>query len=373
MPSPVWLIDSPYRTLQEGDRLRGHRSEAYWWELLDLAGSPLGPLDGVTGGSLEYSNATTLRASGTLTYAGAADVDWLHTLVKPWYSATFPDGTSASWPLGVFIPAAPTAQYGDGTVSRDVELQSLLQVLDEDAMEKTYGLAAGTVVTAAVRSLITGAGMVGGGKVAGTDSPETLRSPLVWEPGTSRLRIINDLLDAINYFSLTVDANGVYRLDPYTTPTARGSAWDFTDDPTASIYSPTFSHSRDYFGVPNKVVAISQGDGDAPSLTATSSNTDARDPLSIPSRGRTVTHVEDNVEATSQAVLQGIADRRRLELAQVSSVVEISHAMVPLDPNDGVTFKRTPAGIDLRGVVQKTSIECSPGALMRTTIREVTT
>lgn len=369
MANSLWLVDNPGRTLLQGDRLAGPRSESYRWELLDLTGAPMGDLDGVTDGGVEWSNATTLRASGSLVYDGADEIDWLHSLVRAWYHADFPDGTNAEWPLGTFIPAAPSTAYDDGRASRDVALQSLLQVLDEDVIDTTYGLAAGTVVTAAVRALIAGAGSIVAGRVAGTDSTETLRSPRVWEPGTSRLRIINDLLDTINYFALSVDGMGTYRLDPYIVPSGRAVAWSFADDDEC-IYHPAFTHESDLYAAPNRVLAIAQGDGDAPSLTATSSNMDPADPLSIPSRGRTVTHVEDNVEATSQSVLQGIADRRRLELAQVSSVVEISHLPIDLTPNDFVTFKDG-AGIDLRGVVQKWSLPCAPGALMKTTIREV--
>ncbi|NUT06628.1 MAG: hypothetical protein HOV76_24440, partial [Hamadaea sp.] len=275
-------------------------------------------------------------------------------------------------PNGVYLPAAPATDYDDGRASRDVELQSLLTVLEEDQVEQTYALAAGTVVTTAVRSLIAEAGGTGGARVAGTDSDETLRSALVWEAGTSRLRIINDLLDAINYFALWVDGQGTYRLDPYVLPTQRGSSWDFRDDATG-IYSPAFTHTRDLFAVPNKVVGISPGYGDAPALTSVATNEDPASPFSRPSRGRWITQVDTNVEATSQQVLDAIVARRLAELSQVSSSVDITHWPVPLSPNDLTTFLREPAGLDLRGVVQKTSIQCSPGALASTSIQEVRT
>lgn len=368
--SSLWVVDPGYRTLQGGSRLAGPRVETYRWELLALDGTPLGDLDGVTDGSVDQSNATTLRTSGSLTHEAPEDVDWLHSLVRAWYRADFPDGTSAEWPLGTFVPAVPSSRYGDGTVSRDVDLQSLLQVLDEDAVTQTYGLPVGAVVTTEVRSLIASAGTVGGGSVSGTDSAETLRTAMVWEPGTSKLRICNDLLDAINYFALSTDGLGSFILAPYQPPTDRAPVWTFDD--VEPIDSPAFDHTRDYYNTPNRVVGIAQGSGDAPALTSTASNTNPNDPLSIPARGRTVTHVEDNIEATSQAVLDGIVKRRLVELSSVSSVLEVDHAPLDLAPNDVVTFRRDDLGIVLRGVVQKTSLQCTEGALMRSTIREVT-
>lgn len=371
MTSSIYIVTNPAKRVVPASELlvMPGRQESYLWELLDLSGGVVDELDGVTDGQVEFSNATVLRSSGSLSYAGD-DVDWLRSLVRCTYRATFPEGSSLTWPLGVFVPSAPSAQYGDGTVGRDVQLQSLLQVLDEDAFEQSVGIPAGTVVTDKVRQLIADAGGTGGARVAGTDSDETLRSALVWEPGTSRLRVINDLLDAINYFALWVDGQGTYRLDPYTTPAQRGSSWDFRDD-DSSIYLPEFTHTRDLFAVPNKVVQIAQGDGDAPALTSVATNTDPESPFSQPSRGRWVTVVEEGVEATSQAVLDGIAARRLSELSQVASSVELQHWPVPLTPNDVVTFRRDPAGVAVTGVVQKQSIRCEAGSLASTTIREV--
>lgn len=371
MTSSIWLVDNPARTLQAGARLAGPRSESYRWELLDLAGSVVGDLDGVSGGSVEQSSGSTLRASASLTCEGG-DVNWLRSLVRCWYRADFPDGTFAQWPLGTFIPTSPNVDYGDGTATRDVEAMSLLQVLEDDVTEKTTTTQMLSSVTDRVRAIITlAAAGVNGGKVAGTDSDRLFFRPMVWEPGLSRLRIVNDMLASINYFALAVDGLGTFRMEPYVPPSGRAVAWDFRDDESA-IYLPQFTHERDFFAVPNKVVAWSQGDGtDGAALMSTATNMDPADPLSYPGRGRWVTHFEDNVEASSQAVLDEIAQRRLRELSSVSSVVVIQHLPVPLTPNDVVTFTNA-AGLDLRGVVEKTSVSCVPGSLQSTTIREVT-
>lgn len=368
--SSAWLIASPHRTAQRGKRLTGPRQSSWRYELLDLSGAPAGWLDGVTDASLEFNNSSPLRASGRMSFVGTPP-SWLDVLVRPWYRATFPDGTSMEWPMGVFIPAAPDVSYGVAGPEQDVELQSLLLALDEDRVEQTYSLPVGTVSTTAARGIITAAARnVGDGQIAGTDSSEMLRTALAWDSGTSRLRIVNDLLAGANYFALNVDNGGAFRLDPYLPPSERGTAWAFVDD-KASIYSPEFRHSRDVLDIPNKVVLTAQGDGMLPPLRSVVTNVDPQDPLSYPRRGRWITRTEDNVEATSQAVLDSLAARRMADLTQVSSTVELSHWMLPLDLNDVVTFRRTPAGLSMRTVVESMSVRCDAKAIVSTRLREV--
>lgn len=86
---------------------------------------------------------------------------------------------------------------------------------------------------------------------------------------------------------------------------------------------------------------------------------------------RWITQVEENVEASSLSTLQDIAKRRLVSAGQVSSKISIQHALVPLNLNDAVTFRRGPAEINLRATVQSIGITCTPGSLASLTIREV--
>lgn len=370
-----WLVEDARLSLFRGDPYAGSRRESWRWDVLSLTDSPVGSLDGVTEGRLEFSIFNTIRSGGSLTWAGdpLAIPDWNNLRVQPYYTATFPDGSSVSWPLGVFLPAAPTVEHDDDGATVSVELYDKLLILDQDVVEQTYRVAVGAVVTAVVKTVIGEASafaVPAAPLVAVTDSTETLAKAMVWEAGTSRLQIVNDLLDAINYFALWCDGQGAYRAEPYVAPTDRTIDREFLDD-SESIYAPAFSHERDVFTTPNKVILVGQSDGDTPALTSTATNEDGG-PLSFAVRGRWIAHVETGVEATSQAILDGIAKRRLAELQQTASVLEISHAPVPLDLNDAVTFRREPAGLDLRAVVQSMSIDTQPGSLVKTRLREVT-
>lgn len=348
------------------DPLLGSRTESWRWDMLTNRGGPLGTLDGVEDGSLEMSIFNTIRSGGNLTYAGPDPVDWNRVRLQPWITVGSPVG-ELSWPMGVYIPATPAAGHDDVGTTYEVELYDKLLVLEQDKVDKSHAVPAGATVTAAIRALILGAGET---MVAITDSTEKLRSPMVWEAGTSKLAIINELLEVINYFSLWCDGFGAYRAEPYVDPDRRPIERTLRDD-EAGLYLPKFTHTEDTFNIPNKVVLVSQSDGDTPALVAVATNTDPNSPFSYPSRGRWVTFSETGVETTSQAVFNAVASRRLSSLASVSSTFDIEHAMIPLDLNDAVRFIREARNISGVAVVQKMSISTTPGSLVKTTLRTV--
>lgn len=365
MSNQIFLIDDARQWTQDGDPLTGHRSESWRVELLNLSDTSLGNLDGVAGGDLTFNVYATIRGGGSLDYKGEP-IDWLAHRVQPWYRAEFM-GQMIEWPLGVFIPAAPATGYGAAGGTQGIELYDKTLILDQDKVEATYSVAAGAVVTAAVRDLLES---IGETRLAVTDSPEKLTTAMIFEAGTSKLRIINDLLDAINYFSIWVDGTGTFRVEPYRKPADRPVRFGFVDDAT-SIYSPDFVHDFDTFEVPNRVVLIGQSDGEELAPTAVAENRNPGDLFSYPSRGRWITRVEEGVEATSQAVLDALAARYLADGRSVGSTFDFKHAPIPLDFNDAVGFRRDAEGIDVLGVVESISYSFATGALCSTKIREV--
>lgn len=350
----------------EAHALTMSRSESWRFDVLDLADQKIGELDGVTDGSFDFSVAATIRSSGSITCV-ASGVDWLRVRIQPWHTVTA-GGQTVSWPIGVFLPASPSVDYATPGGVRSIELYDKLLILDQDKTDGTYSVPVGAVVTTVIRDILRGIGEV---RDAVTDSTETVKTAMVWEAGTSKLQIINDLLKSINYFSLWADGRGVFQGTPYVAPGGRGIAWTFADDEN-SIYSPAFKLDEDNFNVPNRVVQVSTSNGDTAALIAEARNEDPASPYSYNNRGRWIVTVETEVEATSQAVLNSLAQRRLAELSAVTSTFDISHANIPLELNDAVHFTREAEGITTAAVVQSMSISTAVGALVKTTLRGVT-
>ena len=324
--------------------------------------SVTGRLDGVTSCRVEHNVNAAIRGGCSLSLRDVAgqDLDWASVRFRPWVRVN-----NLTWPLGVFLPASPSLSHDEFGSAWEVSCLDKTSILDQDVMTSSYSVPVGTVVTDRVAELISGAGEA---STAITPSTLTTRSPQTWEPGTSRLRIINDLLDGINYFSLWADRHGQYRAEPYRRPQDRSLAATFAAG-EAAIHSPRWSRAQDIAGVPNRTVVIVEGDEDTPGMTATADNTDPASPYSIPSRGRVVARTYTGVEAADQPTLDALAARYLADASTPSATLEVQHASVPLDGNDVVRFAS--AGVDTLAVVEGWQVDLTPGSLMTGTWREV--
>lgn len=361
--------------------LAGPRITDYRFEILDADDHITGQLYTVTGGSVEWVSRTALHGGGTLDVAdpGTA-IDWLNIRIRPVVIWSRPDVPGESeTPLGVFLPSAPVETWTDTGRTWSVELLDKLSILDVDIVTDpangnpvTYTAAVGANIIALVRGLIEDTGettqaIIGAGK--------NVLAAMVWELGTSRLKIINDLLGAGGYRSLWIDGAGQYRVEPWIPPEDRTPTYallaPFTKGP-ASLMAPNWVRDRDVYDVPNRYVAITAGTGDAAALTSVAENLDPASPFSYPARGRWITRVLTNADAADQAALDTIARRGLTSTTSVTGVLSVDHAFLPDLHMDDVTRVVNPdAGLDGLVEVTRLTVPFDPTALCRSELREV--
>ena len=364
MTTQIFIVDETGRWVTPPDPIISHRTESWRVDLLNNSDTNLGKLDGVTAGDFTINVNATIRGGGSLTYHGDL-IDWNAHRVQPWYRAEA-GGQVIEWPIGVFIVATPGQEHQDAGVTQSLALYDKTLILDQDKVAETFQAAKGAKVVTVIRTLLESAGQT---RSAIVDTPDVLANPMVWEAGTSKLRIINDLLASINYFAIFTDGYGVFRAEPYQAPAYRGTTFRFVDD-KKSIYSPNFTHQRDTFEVPNRVVCIGQADGETPALIGVAEDT-STGPYSYSTRGRWITTTYEGVDATDQATLSALAKRYLSEGQLVGTTFEISHAPIELWFNDVVEFRRDLRGIEATCVVQSIGYSMATGALCSTTLREV--
>lgn len=349
-----------------------HRDEAVWYQLLNNDEVPIGELKTVEDGKLDWSIYDTIRSAGSIEVADADAVDWLNVRIRPWYrlNKAFP-GES----LGIYLPTKPGGKKGGSGHVRTVELYDKLKILVDDKYDTTLVLDVGTNVTSAVRDIIIGAGEPSG-SIAITESQEALATAMVWEVGTTKLRVINDLLDTINYFALWVDRSGTFSSSPYTAPSQRPESFNMVDN-SESIYTDDFEDEQDSYDIPNMLICVSRSDGDDPAFVSirTLDTLVTDSPYTIDRRGRRVVEYLSDIEATSQDTLDSICERKLLSYLKRSRVFKVPHAWLPLDLNAYGTFTNTESGI---GPVTCTLTKFefglkTPGILMTSTLEEVTT
>lgn len=340
----------------------GSRLSTFRYDLLDLDDRIIGSIDGVTGGSLQWSAGTAVKVSGSLTVFDVDGIDWLNSRVQVWRTVG-----DREWSRGIFIPSAPQDRWVNGVRQWQVELLGKLSLLEQDEQPGWVSVAAGANIIATVRALLTSAGQT---NVRITDSTATLRTSQTWEPGTKLLTIINELLDSAGYWSLSADVDGAFVAEPYVRPAARSPRYDLWDD-EHGIYKDDFTRDQDVYSIPNRIVLISQSGAETPPLVGIAENNDPTSRFSIGARGQVITYQETGLEVASQAVLDELARKKLIEKSSVSASLVIQHAPIPLDLNDAVHFRREPAGIDGNHTVQAMNEPLDASGLMQTTLREV--
>lgn len=384
--SVLFVNDQRVTRLPNGwGALTAHGVEAWSWTLMDRNRRVLGQLGdardedgnvipetpGVTGGGLTFNVNADTRGSGSVTWTGRVDdqPDWVNVQIQPRFNLTAPDGSTVSWPLGVFLPSTPRVTYGDGGwCTVNVEMFDRTLRLRQRVYRYGYTVRKGTSLVTHARD--TAAIAVGAEHVTIEDDTATARTPMVFPGGTTLMAAMQAILDAAGFFAPYADGEGRIRAGKYVRPQDRPVVWEFTDADRMGSYSPDIEVEHDWFNIPNRIMAYSQATGDEAPLFAQAVNSDSADPLSTVNRGF-YDEVVEGIEAADLATLQTHANRLLAERRSRGRTVQLAHLPLPLVVNDRVNFVRDAAGVSLPGVVQTIDIDCTPGSLWRSTVREV--
>lgn len=387
-PGPEPILPVPVVTVD--DVLYGDRITTYRWEVLEhVDGTDLliGTLDGVSDASIRWTLNVAVKGAGKAQvidlleaqsgFMRVAELPLESIRLRPVQSiAGLPEN-----PLGVYLVSNAGEAWEDTGRVWNLELLDRTTVPDQDSIDETYSVPAGTLILAEVVAILASCG-----EDATLDESSTLatKSGMAWEAGTSKLKIINDLLDVAGYDSLWMDGYGNFRMTKRVLPADRSLTYDVLGIPRElrdgelSIYHPNWNRERDSFKVPNKVIAVQAAGGeDAEALVGVWTNEDPTSPYSYQARGRWIPHVLDSVETpegTEAEILAFLEARARATLVQMSAVqaqVKLTHLPIPIRVGDVVRFSHKAAGIDTRHVITGAELEMNAIGLMKSTIQEV--
>ncbi|MGF9909414.1 hypothetical protein [Brevibacillus porteri] len=344
------------------------RTTRFRYELLDKNNQLKAQLLCVQSAKVAYNALAQIKRTASFSMIDDNTIDFLSDRVKPYVLLRMPDGGWTEWPQGVFVLSTPPRKADDtGTIFREVEAYDLLQVLVDDKVDDRYTVLAGTNYISAVKTLLTGAGIVSQNLTA-TD--KVLPTDRDWNPGTPKLNIVNDLLGAVNYRSLWFDENGIAVAQPYVAAGQRASEYTYRDDAHSVIF-PGVQQSLDLFAVPNKWVLV-VSEADRPPLVSTYINSNPASPTSTVHRGRTIVDYRESQEAADQATLDAQAERIAFEASQVYEAVEFVTAIMPMHSDmDCLTLEFSTLGISDKYVESAWEFELKAGARMKHRIRKV--
>lgn len=203
-----------------------------------------------------------------------------------------------------------------------------------------------------------------------TPSTKTLPTVKEWDPGTTKLVIINDLLSALNYESLSFDENGVAIIQPYVSPSDRSPEFTYRDDELSVMY-PEVMQELDLFSIPNRwVLTVSDPDRDA--MTAVYTNTDPASPTSTIRRARTIVDFRTEQDAADQSVLEEKVERLAFEASQIYEAIEFETGIMPMHSgNDVYNIIYDPLAINAKYTEHTWSIDLDAGTTMKHRARRV--
>lgn len=246
------------------------------------------------------------------------------------------------WPCGVFHLDVGARQWNNKAVDHVTGTgYDGLIVMSEDKVLDRYVAPSGALYHTLIEQLVRDTGFK---HVSVQYTSTTLPAAKEWEPGTSKLTIINNLLSAINYRSLYIDANGIPRSEPYLTPESAPVVWEYKID-RESVLLPGVNVTLDLFDVPNAWVAVIS-EPDRPALVSRYVNNDPNSILSTVYRGRTVVSVlgnmfdneEGGIEAATQAILDAKVQAMAEQASQQYIIAEFSTALMPFHDTGDVVL-----------------------------------
>lgn len=322
----------------------------------------------IGGGTRGYRGVVddVLLASSVLT---AESVRTLHVVGAAIGPAAGPGQTFVEWPQGVFVLSSPTRSIDDsGTVTRDVDGYDQASLLDTQLVGATYYVSAGTRYTDAVAELLNAT--PGLGPVDLVPSSAALPAQRMWNAGTSHLKIVGDLLEAVNYEPLHFDEDGTALVRPYIAPQVRKPEYVY-DTGEVSVLVPEATQRLDLYRQPNQWVLV-VSEPDRPVLRAVYTNTDPASPTSTANRGRTITDYRTEQDVADQAVLNAKARQVAQEASEVFEEVRFSTALMPFHAHRDV-YRLSYPELDVEGIYAETrwSYDLRPGAEMNHTARRV--
>lgn len=338
------------------------RKVSFKYELLDKNDVFKKNLDTITRCIVRYSSLSQLKVSAEISMREDREVNYQTDRIRP-ICIISKGNQSMEFPLGIFLISSPSRDIKNTLITRDMQLYSKLYLYSEDSIDSRLYVPKGTNVVAEIKRLLNTH------KVNIPDSAYVSSGNREWEIGTSKLEIINDLLDTVNYTSLRVTTDGYFIAEPYVLPTEREVEIEYVDDIT-SVLSPNMVERLDLFNIPNKFIGYTNNPDTDP-LRSVYTNNNPNSITSTVYTGRTKTEVIEVLDTVSQSVLDEMVMRKAYNASQVYSHVDFETAIMPIHDYMNILYIKHKDIVQGKYTETSWEIECKAGTYMKHTARKV--
>lgn len=249
------------------------------------------------------------------------EVNFLTDWIRP---TVVIDGTEH--PLGLLIPVKVSIIYTESGHHLSIQAYDQCWLLQTNCIEDSLNISSGTKYTTVIDGLLDRAGI---GLSLITPSNLTMtRIRNDWMPGTNCLKIINDLLDEMNYGHIWFDLNGYAVVAPDADPQNNQIRHTLDDTDIHSLLIRDANVDSDYYSTPNVFICYCCNFEQSP-MIASAINMDTASPISVPRRGRKIYSISQVKDVASQNVLQAIADRALNRSRLRTETIKVSTGILP--------------------------------------------
>lgn len=344
-----------------------HREEEYRVSVYDKFDRSLGITLDIQGGKLDFRSLADHRVAGSLDVVLPSRLSLLDRRLQIDYVMQPIGYPEEVWPLARVIPAVPSEDWGDVGVSLSIDVYDKNLVLNA-VTTTTYTVATGDNLRTHVISILAS---VGETNVNIQPSTAAASDDMVWDMGTRKKIIVNEILKAMGYWSISTNGSGQWVSSPYIAPADRPIVHNYSEGPDC-IYLPEFKLERDYYNVPNQLVGTMAEEGDDEPEMYIAENHNAASPFSIENRGFTLPgDPMEGIDAADIPTFQAIVERRLAELSQVAATVNLDVLWTPTQLNDALIFAHEASETNGRFTVANYSIQLVPGTLTALEVKEV--
>lgn len=299
----------------------------------------------VKGGTVTRNNDVRIMETAEANVVGGLSLG--PDFVRIYLEAEWPDGQTASVPLGTFLPVVPSRRVMSGYSTATVKMYGRLQELLDDKFATPVTIPSGTNAVEYAAAVCEQQGL----EVIADESDYKVTDVRTYgvgaktndsEVGDTKLDMVNDLLDLAGFRAAKTDPMGRVILRKYVTPSEQSPIWSFSEGPTAK-FEREMTDERDITDAANHVVVRYESEEHV--YVGEAYDDDPDSDLSTVSRGRVITasyeYTSDPV-GNSDSERQAYANQRaQTLLATAQSTIHrvtISHAYAPVTVNDVVSL-----------------------------------
>lgn len=274
------------------------------------------------------------------------------------YLVTIQNGIKERYPLGTFLVQTPSYSFDGKITNVTMDAYTPLLELKENLPPLGYAIPKGQNILESAYDIVREHARA---PVVRTEKSDTLYENFVSNVSDTWMSFVTDLA-ANAKCSLYLDEMGRILFNPEQNTSTLQPVWTY-DDSNSSIIYPTLDIDHDMYGIPN-VVEVIYSSGST-YFYGRAVNEDETSPISIPNRGREITHRVTNPDLMgnpSQEQVQDYAERLLREMSSLEYTITYTHAYCPVRIGDCIRLNYSRAGmVGIKAKVISQSIKCEPG------------